>query len=59
MYQLGAGELATKDLGLPTRNISSGVSIYQYEPHKIFFNPAVPFLYVNTKDFERMSTNFT
>jgi hypothetical protein len=58
MYQLGRGELSLMDLGLPTRNISQGGLYYQHEPHKIYFNPSVPYVYLNHKDYTKMVANF-
>lgn len=58
MYSLGHGEYETGDLGLPTRNISQGDLFYQHEPHKVSFNPSVPYIFVNAKDFQRMTTSF-
>ena len=59
MYQLGYGTLSTLDLGLPTRNITQSGLSYQDEPHKIYFNPSVPYVYLNNDDWLKMKEAFS
>ena len=53
-------ELDSTDLGLPTFNITQGGLVYQnHGNYKVFFNPAVPFVYLNEFDWDTLRDAFT
>ena len=59
MFQLGSGESSTVDLGLPTSNITQSGLVYQHQGlYKVFFNPSVPFVYLNNDDWKVMENTF-